>query len=362
MFVKLQELEAAPRQAAAPPTLTPSSTLASIPVEKRSKKNDGEYHSSVDLSMSTVRRALGKLRAQQASHDQNMAKIALQDTKRAFDQASDRLERAETEIKTLKKHSQDLTQTIETDTNLMETHNKAHKQLKKIFDMMSAIAASDDAIRKLHKACQRAKIEEAFQMFTNMPFNIGSASRIFVLTKQLECLQVEAKAMSTTLKTLMDSRRKKDREAKSEMFEACRALRNGEERLQQVNRAIRSKKNAVHRIQQRLRNLTGNIHTKNKPKNQTKTYQGTQSDRDHKQRHKLKLKNKHNLKLKPTHTHKRMHIHKHEHEHIARSNKRNAVRKENSGSSMGSCGEFGVGILEPDQIKRQRMAGSRYKR
>eukprot|EP00954_Amorphochlora_amoebiformis_P027805 1387950-Amorphochlora_amoeboformis.AAC.1 len=124
------ELEAAPRQAAAPPTLTPSSTLASIPVEKRSKKNDGEYHSSVDLSMSTVRRALGKLRAQQASHDQNMAKIALQDTKRAFDQASDRLERAETEIKTLKKHSQDLTQTIETDTNLMETHNKAHKQVQ----------------------------------------------------------------------------------------------------------------------------------------------------------------------------------------------------------------------------------------
>uniref|UniRef100_A0A7S2TRC2 RING-type domain-containing protein n=1 Tax=Lotharella oceanica TaxID=641309 RepID=A0A7S2TRC2_9EUKA len=189
---------------------------------------------------------LGSLELSRAEAEKAKAMESMKSARENYEAAKSRLEYMKSCKSEVTKETNELKTQIQADRDEKEEHDRTNHGLRQSLERIRALAASDEAIQKVLKACRRAKVGEDFM---DISTQFSGSNRAYVLHKQLECLRKESLTNSNKLKQLSAQRRKEDRSAREEANRAKSELSALNETLMSMEAKTQTMRSRITRIQ-----------------------------------------------------------------------------------------------------------------
>jgi len=203
---------------------------------------------ATENSKKTLGSMLGSLEVSRVEADKTKAMEAIKLSREMYEASKERLEKIREEKKQIVKETDELKLQIKADADEKLMYDTQISEMKKALERIKALAASDEAIQKVLKACRRAKLNEDFM---EIPMQFSGTNRAYVLHKQLECLRNESLKNSKMLKKLSEQRKRDDRTAKQDTSNIKNRLSELTDSLASIEKETRAMRNRMSKIREK---------------------------------------------------------------------------------------------------------------
>eukprot|EP00466_Bigelowiella_natans_P001799 jgi/Bigna1/140566/aug1.57_g15274 len=204
-----------------------------------------------------VRKSIGGmmevLEKSKMDQEKEEAMELMQRSKESYDNAVNRLKGYQEEKASIKKEMNELKESISRYAVEKEQDEVANHKLMEFYDRLSAISASDEAIRRVQRACKRARVGDDF---LEIPMQFSGKNRAFVLQKQLHYLKEEQTKTSLRLRKLSQVRRSQNHQKKLELSKEKQELASLKKELENIRENTKLVQAKINVVKQRISKVT----------------------------------------------------------------------------------------------------------